>query len=116
MLFRSSAPLPLRAADSKMFQLSDELGRPLFENIQISLVCSECLKTDEPEKCTHKMAEMPRWLSSSKMAIVPACLPTCLPTSLQVAVEFEDGDREEHFVGRPGNAVRYHSKATPRGS
>ena len=65
---------PLRAADSKMFQLSDELGRPLFENIQISLVCSECLKTDEPEKCTHKMAEMPRWLSSSKMEIVKSIL------------------------------------------
>ena len=36
---------------SKMFNLSDSLGRPLFANIQISLVCSACLKTDEPEKC-----------------------------------------------------------------
>ena len=25
---------------------------------QISLVCAACLKTDEPEKCTHKLAEV----------------------------------------------------------
>lgn len=33
-----------------------------------------CLKTDEPEKCTHKLAEMPRWLSSNKMEIVKGIL------------------------------------------
>lgn len=63
---QTHAPLS-RFSDSKMFNLSDSLGRPLFANIQISLVCAACLKTDEPEKCTHKLAEMPRWLSSNKM-------------------------------------------------
>ena len=32
------------------------------------------MKTDTPEKCTHKMAEMPRWLSSSKMEVVKSIL------------------------------------------
>ena len=39
-----------------MFNLKDSLGRQLFEQIQITLVCEECLKTDQPEKCTHKLA------------------------------------------------------------
>ena len=51
---------------SKMFELRDPTtGRQLFETISISLVCDECLQTDTPERCTHKMHEMPRWLSSA---------------------------------------------------
>ena len=54
-----------------MFELKDgHTGEPLFETIQISLVCDDCMKTDHPELCTHKLAEMPRWLSSSKMEVV----------------------------------------------
>ena len=33
-------------------------------------VCDECLKTDHPEKCRHKLASMPRWLSSQKVEVV----------------------------------------------
>ncbi len=42
---------------SKMFELRDAQDRPIFESITISLVCDECMKTDTPEKCTHKLAE-----------------------------------------------------------
>ena len=58
----------------KMFELKDSIGKPLFETISISLVCDECLKTDTPEKCTHRLAEMPRWLSSQKMEVVKSLL------------------------------------------
>ena len=58
-----------------MFELKDgHTGEPLFETIQISLVCDDCMKTDHPELCTHKLAEMPRWLSSSKMEVVKSLL------------------------------------------
>ena len=30
-------------------ELKDAIGEPLFETIQISLVCDDCLKTDHPE-------------------------------------------------------------------
>tara|TARA_B110000902_G_C14050116_1_gene491339 strand:- start:250 stop:378 length:129 start_codon:yes stop_codon:yes gene_type:complete len=40
-----------------MFELTDNLGRKLFECISITLVCGDCLLTDYPEKCTHKLAE-----------------------------------------------------------
>ena len=35
---------------SKMFQLRDSLGRLLFEQIAISLVCNDCMQTEQPEK------------------------------------------------------------------
>jgi len=82
---------------SKMFDLVDSVGRKLFESISITLVCGthlpthpypltlhvhvyvilvadECMKTEHPELCTHKLNEMPRWLSSNKMETVKALL------------------------------------------
>ena len=53
----------------KMFELRGPNGNYLFERIQISLVCDDCMKTDTPEQCTHLMHLMPRWLSSSKMEV-----------------------------------------------
>jgi len=35
---------------SKMFELTDSLGKKLFETISISLVCDACMKTDNPER------------------------------------------------------------------
>ena len=35
---------------SKMFALKNDKGEYLFEQISISLVCDECLKTEHPEK------------------------------------------------------------------
>lgn len=80
---------------SRMFTLKTPNGQPLFETstfltgpslvptttltflpcaVQISLVCDACLQTDHPEKCTHKAAEMPRWLSSSKLETIKTLL------------------------------------------
>jgi hypothetical protein len=59
---------------SKMFELTDSLGKKLFETISISLVCEACMKTEHPERCQHKLAEMPRWLSSQKMEVVKSLL------------------------------------------
>ena len=38
-----------------MINLTDETGAKVFESLQISLVCDACLKTEHPEKCTHKV-------------------------------------------------------------
>lgn len=59
---------------SRLFEIEDASGNKMFETMQITLVCDECLKTDHPERCTHKLAEMPRWLSSQKMDVVKAIL------------------------------------------
>ena len=40
---------------TKMINLTDETGAKVFESLQISLVCDACLKTEHPEKCTHKV-------------------------------------------------------------
>ena len=49
-----------------MMELTDDLGKKVFETISITLVCDECLKSDHPERCRHKLASMPRWLSSQR--------------------------------------------------
>ena len=37
-----------------MFELKDDVtGLPLFETISITLVCSDCLKTDHPELVSY---------------------------------------------------------------
>lgn len=59
---------------SRMFQMRQADGSPVFETIQISLVCDRCLQSDAPEQCTHKQSEMPRWLSSTKMETIKALL------------------------------------------
>lgn len=47
------------AADSRMFELKDAVGKPLFEQIAISLVCEVCMKTDTPEKCATRVCLEP---------------------------------------------------------
>ena len=59
---------------SKMMEMVDDYGNAIFESIKITLVCDDCLKTDHPEKCRHKLASMPRWLSSKKVETVRALL------------------------------------------
>ncbi len=79
-----------RADYSKMFNLSDSLGRPLFANIQISLVCAACLKTDEPEKCTHKLAEV-RDHKALRKASTSCTDPRSLLADAKMAVVKQDG-------------------------
>jgi hypothetical protein len=44
-------------------------------------VCDDCMKTDAPEKCRHKLASMPRWLSSKKVETVRALLAGAFPSA-----------------------------------
>lgn len=59
---------------SKMFELTGEDGQPLFRQIAITLVCDDCKKTEHPERCTHKLASLPRWISSQKVETVRTLL------------------------------------------
>ena len=51
---------PSVRVDSKMMEMTDAFGKKVFETIQITLVCQDCLLGDAPEKCRHKLASMPR--------------------------------------------------------
>jgi hypothetical protein len=69
-----STLLPSSNHYSRMFEVTGRDGKRIFESIQISLVCEDCLKTEHPELCTHKLSEMPRWLSSQKLEVIKALL------------------------------------------
>lgn len=59
---------------SRMFTLKTPTGQPLFETFQVSLICDKCLASDHPEKCTHRAAEVPRWISNAKMETIKTLL------------------------------------------
>ena len=59
---------------SRMFTLKTPTGQPLFETFQVSLICDKCLAGDHPEKCTHRAAEVPRWISNAKMETIKTLL------------------------------------------
>ena len=42
------SPTPVPVPQSKMFELTDSLGKKLFDTISISLVCEDCMKTEHP--------------------------------------------------------------------
>lgn len=59
---------------SQFFKMKAASGDALFKTIQFSLICDKCLLTDNPEKCTHKLHELPRWLSASKIDVIKRML------------------------------------------
>ena len=101
-----------------MLTLTDKKGDPVFEVIQITLVCNDCLQTETPERCTHKLASMPRWLSSEKVEVVrqllaedPAML---LRESLGISADgsekaFNSVDIDNFFARRP-DPIRFHHR------
>ena len=72
------------------------------------------MKTDTPEKCTHKLAEMPRWLSSKKMEVVKSLLaddPVRQPRAYIQTPTYCISECRPNFVNRvalqfTGDAVR----------
>lgn len=52
---------------SKFFRMKKPDGNPLFNQIQFSLVCEKCMTTDFPERCTHKLDDLPQWISASNI-------------------------------------------------
>lgn len=39
-----------------VFDLTDSVGRKLFESISITLVCADCMETEHPEKVHHNIS------------------------------------------------------------
>ncbi len=51
---------------TKLVEMVDGAGEPLFEIQKFEMVCAACKKTDEPWKCTHMGDTMPPWMSGEK--------------------------------------------------
>lgn len=59
---------------SKFFRMTKPDGSLLFNQLQFSLVCGACALTDHPEKCNHKMDDLPRWISAGNIEKVRTIL------------------------------------------
>ena len=51
---------------SKLLDLRDTEGNPLFETLRFELICEACKASDTPEKCTHMLHLVPRWQSAER--------------------------------------------------
>lgn len=51
---------------TKLVEMVDGNGEPLFEIQKFEMVCEACRKTEEPWKCTHMGDTMPPWMSGEK--------------------------------------------------
>lgn len=104
ILAKADPTVSLGHADySRMFTLKTPTGQPLFETFQVSLICGalldhspntpatlltasdlradKCLASDHPERCTHRAAEVPRWISNAKMETIKTLLVRPSPPS-----------------------------------
>ena len=55
---------------SKFFRMQARDGTPLFRCIQFSLVCDVCARSEHPERCRHKLHELPHWCSASRVETI----------------------------------------------
>tara|TARA_B100000683_G_scaffold52645_1_gene50325 strand:+ start:685 stop:2427 length:1743 start_codon:yes stop_codon:yes gene_type:complete len=55
---------------SMMFEMVDQAGEKLFNQIQVSMVCEDCKLGPHPEKCTHMKHLLPKWKSGGKQDMV----------------------------------------------
>lgn len=51
---------------TRMFQMKDEKGNPLFHSIDVGLICKDCLEQDK-KQCPHNKGRLPAWKSGGRM-------------------------------------------------
>lgn len=66
--------LRLLSPASAASMTAKDYEHPLFLLVCVCRLTDACMRTEHPERCTHKLAEMPRWLSSQKLEIIKALL------------------------------------------
>ena len=57
---------------SEMFTLKTPDGKPLFNTLEVSLICPACKASENPERCPHMSDEIPPWKSVQKLDMVKA--------------------------------------------
>ena len=55
---------------SMMFEMVDQAGEKLFNQIQVSMVCEDCKLGPNPAGCTHMKHLLPKWKSGGKQDMV----------------------------------------------
>lgn len=103
---------------SMMFKMVDAGGEPLFNQIQIQMVCEDCKQGPHPEKCTHMKHLLPKWKSGGKQDMVRQIYGDNSADMLRESMGVTTNDSNaifadswlEAFISRP----LYTSIATPR--
>ena len=78
---------------SKLVDLRDSSGTPMFDVQKFELVCDACRQTKTPWRCTHMTDTMPPWLSSEKHSKIRQFLPEELVGRETMGIAMSDGCR-----------------------
>jgi hypothetical protein len=78
---------------SKLVDLRDGQGTPLFDVQKFELVCDACRLTKTPWRCTHMVDTMPPWLSESKHLKIRQFLPEELVGRETMGLAMSSGTR-----------------------
>ena len=89
---------------SELFELKDEKGQPLFDQIKLSLACEKCQREGRAASCTHNRHLIPPWKSNRSndmvRAIYGARTDLMERESLGVISQDQTSVFPEHMVGR----------------
>ena len=78
---------------TKLVDMVDSDGVPLFDVRKFELVCDACRKTKTPWRCTHMTDTMPPWLSEDKHHKIRAFLPEELVGRETMGVTMSDATK-----------------------
>jgi len=102
---------------SEMFTLKTPDGKPLFNTLEVSLVCAACKASENPERCPHMSDEIPPWKSLAKLDMVKAIYgdktELLKRESMGVITEDMQSVFREKFVNALFDRPRYTLRKTP---
>ena len=83
---------------SKLLELKDGDGRPIFLSYSVDLVCKRCRDGDHPEQCRHMVHMLPRWKSEDKMKIAEIIMQDEVTTLLRESRGLVIDDSSSYFA------------------
>lgn len=99
---------------SKLLELKDDDGNPVFLSYSVDLVCKRCRVGDHPERCRHMVHMLPRWKSEDKMKTAEIIMQDEVTTLLRESRGLVTDDALGYFAKDEIEAMIQSSPWSPR--
>ena len=83
---------------SKLLELKDEEGNPIFLSYSVDLSCKRCRAGKHPEQCRHMIHMLPRWKSEDKMKLAEIIMQDEMTTLLRESRGLIIDDESNYFL------------------
>ena len=99
---------------SKLLELKDGDGNPVFLSYSVDLVCKRCRESEHPERCRHMVHMLPRWKSEDKMKIAELIMRDQMTTLLRESRGLVIDDASSYFAREEIEALTRSTPWSPR--